>query len=171
MASTAGLEFNLSYSLAYAPPEVIQALEAHQRVLVADASADMWALGVIAFELLSKQQTFPFGTRREAVFAAISGRVPLPWERPELEAQRAADLRGLRRSIMLCLSRDPAQRPSAARLLAVWNHMFDSWTSVSGGTSEVVPVGRSAFDGAATPAEGSDGATTDKSSPSTTVPS
>jgi serine/threonine protein kinase len=102
---------------------------------VVSEAADMWALGVIAFELLTGQRTFPFGTTKHQVFDQISGRSPLPWEDPAGYTQRAAALRGLRRSVMLCLSRDPAQRPSAERLLVAWNHMFDSFSSVGGETT------------------------------------
>jgi hypothetical protein len=97
----------------------------------------MWALGVIAYELLTGQRTFPFGTTKEQVFDQISGRSLLPWEDPGGHAQRVAALRGLRRSIMLCLSRDSAARPSADRLLVAWNHMFDSFSSVGGETTTV----------------------------------
>ena len=44
----AGTRPGLSYSLQYAPPEVVAAVEARQPTLPADAAVDMWALGVIA---------------------------------------------------------------------------------------------------------------------------
>lgn len=52
----------------------------------------------------------------------------MPWERQELQAQIQAQLRGLRRSVLLCLARDAKLRPTAERLLATWNHMFDVQT-------------------------------------------
>ena len=99
----------------------------------------MWALGVIAFELLTRRRTFPYGTQREEIFDRIAGRAALPWECPAGAPYRAAALRGLRRSVMLCLSRDPNMRPSAERLLVAWNHMFDSISSVAGDTSDYTP--------------------------------
>lgn len=124
----------MSYSLAYAPPEVLRAVESGAHSIVADAATDMWALGVIAFELLCSTHAFPYGTKRETICDQISGRALLPWELPEVVVAQRPLLRGLRRTVLLCLSRDPARRPSAARLLAAWNAMFDSFTTV--GTTE-----------------------------------
>ena len=45
-ASRAGAAADLSFSLWYAPPEVIAAYKAGKRTLVAAPSADVWALGV-----------------------------------------------------------------------------------------------------------------------------
>jgi serine/threonine protein kinase len=45
-AARAGADAPLSFSLQYAPPEVILAHKADKRSIVADASADVWALGV-----------------------------------------------------------------------------------------------------------------------------
>ena len=38
----------ISYSLCYAAPEVVAALEAGKKQLEVDAAVDVWALGVIA---------------------------------------------------------------------------------------------------------------------------
>lgn len=45
-------------TLAYAAPEVVEALEGGRKV-VASAAQDMWALGVIAFEMLTGSSAFP----------------------------------------------------------------------------------------------------------------
>ena len=45
-ASRAGEAAELSFSLWYAPPEVIAAYKAGKRTLVANPSADVWSLGV-----------------------------------------------------------------------------------------------------------------------------
>lgn len=63
----------------------------------------------------------------------IAGRAPLRWERvgtPECD-EALKMLRGLRRSVLRCLSRDPARRPTCEALLASWNHMFDKVTSTT----------------------------------------
>ena len=61
----------------------------------------------------------------------IAGRTPLRWER--VGTQECDDalcmLRGLRRSVLRCLDRDPARRPTCEALLGSWNHMFDEVTS------------------------------------------
>jgi hypothetical protein len=61
------------------------------------------------------------------VFSAIAGRSRLPWEvgSPGNLEERLKPLRGLRVTILQCLSRDPSQRPSAARLLSSWDSSFD----------------------------------------------
>ena len=45
-ASRTGEAADLSFSLWYAPPELIVAYTAGERTLVADPSADVWSLGV-----------------------------------------------------------------------------------------------------------------------------
>ena len=45
-ASRAGEAADLSFSLWYAPPEVIAAYKAGKHTLVANPSADVWSLGV-----------------------------------------------------------------------------------------------------------------------------
>ena len=48
------MEAPLSYSLAYAAPETIAAAERKERVVVADPAVDVWALGVMAYELFTR---------------------------------------------------------------------------------------------------------------------
>lgn len=44
-----------------------------------------------------------------------------------LDAQaRVAKLRGLKRTVLRCLERDPRKRPTAQALVAAWNHSFDN---------------------------------------------
>ena len=86
----------------------------------------MWALGVVAFELLTNERAFPDGTPPEAILSALRGDSPLPWEEGASGADaRREKLRGLRRLVLPCLSRDPSQRPSAKSVLASWHSMFD----------------------------------------------
>eukprot|EP00892_Ulva_mutabilis_P002495 jgi/Ulvmu1/12246/UM086_0037.1 len=138
-----GAAVGLSYSLAYAPPEVVNAIEAAAPTLVASAKVDMWALGVIAYELLTQHHPFPPKATRASVRAQIAGRDKLPWERED-DPQRARDmdmLRGLKRSVMLCLDRDPEKRPTAEKLLWRWNNMFDKITSELTATATAAAAG------------------------------
>ena len=57
----------LSYSLSYAPPEVIQAVRGSRRTIVADTAMDAWALGIVAVELFTNQPTFSRLEDREKV--------------------------------------------------------------------------------------------------------
>ena len=67
---------------------------------------DIWAIGVIAFELLTGERVFPVVAAEsqeacdERVKAGIAGRLPLPWE-PKAEgcSERLAKMRGLKRTV------------------------------------------------------------------------
>lgn len=125
-AACADVEAPLSFSLKYAAPEVVAAYEAKDRTIVANPAMDMWALGLMAYELLTDTSAFPTGTSARAVCDQIAGRAPLPWEDPDAGPERLAKLRMLRRSLTSCLARDPAHRPTSTQLLASWNRLFDS---------------------------------------------
>ena len=89
-------------------------------------AADIWAIGVIAFELLTQERVFPPEATDESIMGVLRGRA-LPWEAGvEGQTERCGRLRGLRRAVMACLERDPLKRPSAESLLSSWEHVFDS---------------------------------------------
>ena len=107
-------------------------MEAGKKTIHVDSAVDIWAVGVIAFELLTGERAFFTHSTspqesNSATQEAIAGRVPLPWEGPnEATQQRLEKLRGLRRTVMRCLERDPARRPSSAALVSSWDHLFDN---------------------------------------------
>ena len=70
MRWVAGDKARLMFSIGYAPPEVVHALERGDNDIVADPAADMWALGVIAFELLTNTPVFEYGTSKQKAFDA-----------------------------------------------------------------------------------------------------
>jgi serine/threonine protein kinase len=126
----AGQEAPIACSLAYAAPEVVSALDAGKRSMVVEPALDVWALGVIAFEMLTRQRVFPsFSATREDIMSQLLGKRLLPWEEgAEGRDDKLVMLRGLKRTVLKCLERDPRGRPSAAGVLAAWGHMFDSVT-------------------------------------------
>ena len=96
-----------------------------------ESAVDIWSIGVIAFELLTGERAFPRHSvgadADQAVQDAIAGRTLLPWEGPSADtAERLKKLRGLRRTVLRCLDRDPAKRPTALSLLSSWDHTFDN---------------------------------------------
>ena len=129
---SAGSTASLSYSLKYAAPEVVHTLEAGSRTIHVDAAVDIWAVGVIAFELLTGERAFPThdmsaAESESAAQEAIAGRALLPWEgSSEATQQRLETLRGLKRTVTRCLDRNPANRPTAAGLVSSWDHTFDN---------------------------------------------
>lgn len=131
VGSTAGLSFSLNYTA----PEVLSALESGCDTILVDAAVDMWAVGVIAFELLTGEPAFqavgwPSPQSQQPVRDAIAGRAQLPWEEGgDTAAQRLRRLRGLRKTVTMCLQRDPSKRPSADALLDAWDHVFDEMTT------------------------------------------
>lgn len=127
----------LAFSLKYTAPEVVHALEAGCQSVVVDTAVDIWAVGVIAYELLTGDQDFlaqgfPSEDRKQTTLDAIAGRVPLPWEEGSHGVQdRLVKLKGMRRTVLSCLDRNPSKRPTAASLQRAWGHAFDQITNTS----------------------------------------
>jgi serine/threonine protein kinase len=83
---------------------------------------DIWALGVMAFELLTRTSLFAPFTPKEEILKAMSGEAKLPWEGGSAQATELRSRLGrLESSILRCLERDPLQRPSALEILKQWN--------------------------------------------------
>lgn len=74
-----------------------------------DASADIFALGVLAFELVSARR--PFAT--PAIMLAMSGSLPVPAFLPDDPSP------ALHEHIIACLAEDPARRPGIQALRAI----------------------------------------------------
>eukprot|EP00892_Ulva_mutabilis_P005644 jgi/Ulvmu1/3451/UM016_0071.1 len=132
-ATYAGTDVRLAFSPSYAPPEVAMAAERGARTIVADAAADMWALGLMAFELLTGKAVFPpMTSTREGIWAQLCGRAVLPWEvgAPEQSAN-LAKLGVLKRAILQCLQRKPEDRPTAEKVLMHWRNLFEPSTTTA----------------------------------------
>lgn len=94
---------------------------------VASPEADMWAVGLLSFELLTGERVFPEGTPLSTVHATLRGKTLFPWEEGAANAAKNKEkLRGLQRLVMPCLSRNPKQRPSAKAAITSFHSMFDN---------------------------------------------
>lgn len=91
-----------------------------------DPAVDVWALGVIAFELFCGRRLFPPGTDSSDITAQLLGRDPLPWEAGGgvAGAELEACMRGLRGSVLQCLAREARERPTSAEVLGQWDSIF-----------------------------------------------
>lgn len=102
------------------PPEAATAVREQQEVPAA-AATDLWALGVIACQLLVPASAVHAAMQPDSAAAwdAACGRAPFPWEpaAPERPAC-VAELRGAAAAVLGCVSREPGDRPTAARLAA-----------------------------------------------------
>ena len=112
----------------YAAPEVLRAFDAEEKITV-QPSQDIWALGVMLYEIITQGPTFPPGTQASALYECASGRQQYPWEADAAlsDAQwRRSRLRGV---ASLCLARDAAQRPSAREISQKLAQMSSATTS------------------------------------------
>jgi serine/threonine protein kinase len=117
---SAGTRTGLTFSLNYAGPELLAAHANGRKTIDVDPSADIWSLGVVAYELLSLKRLFSPGTPEFEIRHMITGQLPLPWE-----AADPRHLRTLKYSVLQCLSRVPDERPTAAGVVAAWRNLLD----------------------------------------------
>jgi serine/threonine protein kinase len=111
--------------LEYAPPEDVAAQEDGQLSSAADCMTDVWALGVIAYELFTHRRAFPQNSSGAGAKSCLVGREPLPWEfdgsRRDTEIEKTLELLGpWRPSVLQCLERESVRRPQSAWLAATW---------------------------------------------------
>jgi serine/threonine protein kinase len=113
------------FTLAYASPEVVAVFEAGQATHAVAPAADVWALGVIAFEMLTGESVFDPFSGKDAVLSAIAGRSQLPWEGPR-RLELLARLYAFEPCVMACLQRDPTERPSVGAVVEAWVHLMQT---------------------------------------------
>ena len=66
----AGMSTRLTFSPAFAPPETLCAVQEGAITTLADTASDVWAMGVIAYELSTKQPPFPVMVRLQPTILA-----------------------------------------------------------------------------------------------------
>ncbi|KAG2432076.1 hypothetical protein HXX76_009003 [Chlamydomonas incerta] len=114
-AASAGEAAPPSCTPLYSPPEQLRAaLEGHACAAAVSPAADMWAFGVVAFEVLSGSRFYGPSPSLQSVLEAVFGHRPLPCEGGEASALAGVELAQARRLIAHLVVRPPAQRWSAA---------------------------------------------------------
>lgn len=68
----------IAFTIPYAAPEMIAAHEADTPLHDVQPAADVLALGLIAFEMLTSECVFAPSTSSQVIFDALSGRSQLP---------------------------------------------------------------------------------------------
>ena len=125
----AGAEVPITYTLSYMPPEVAAAVYRGDTTIRSDAAADVWALGVMAYELLTRTTLFPsLVTTTAPAWKQLLGQAPLPWEPGSERDNELGQLRALKRGVLACLEREPKDRPSSESVLSTWASIFDAQT-------------------------------------------
>jgi serine/threonine protein kinase len=125
--SAAGQRTDLSLTLAYSAPEVMASYESKQRTHIATAAADVWALGVIAFEMLTGEPIFPPLATHSEISSAAIGRSEMPWEGPR-RGELLRKLRVFEASVLECLERDPGKRPPIESVVRGWDSLLHATT-------------------------------------------
>lgn len=106
----------LRFTLEYTAPEAAIEWESGATSGRVACSLDIWAFGVVAYELLTRNRAFPSKMSDTEIWSQICGRSLLPWE--QLSNGAPHHFRARAKGIVLeCLHRDPAQRPTAQALV------------------------------------------------------
>eukprot|EP00892_Ulva_mutabilis_P008949 jgi/Ulvmu1/6426/UM003_0055.1 len=111
LAARAGQPAPRGHTPGYTAPEIVAAHEAGTAPPPADPATDAWALGVMAFELLTGHPAFNFLNGSKEAYAQLRGDALLPWEGDRLTDAVRQKLGVLRTPILQTLSRDAAARP------------------------------------------------------------
>lgn len=111
----------IMYTLSYAAPETVQAIMRGERTTIVDPAIDVWALGVMAYELLTCARLFR-STSKKQIEMTMAGELALPWEDTASAdfVENEARLGWMRATICSMLNRDPAQRPTLAEVVHQW---------------------------------------------------
>jgi serine/threonine protein kinase len=77
----AGEEAKNSFTLKYAAPETIITFKNDHTSIVADAAVDVWAFGMICYELLTHRSFYGSSCDGQGVMEQLLSETPLPSER------------------------------------------------------------------------------------------
>eukprot|EP00892_Ulva_mutabilis_P004372 jgi/Ulvmu1/2306/UM013_0154.1 len=127
-----GTTARLSYTLAYAAPEVLRARLAGAATIEVHEALDVWALGVMAFELFTGEPAFQMYNGADAVMREITGGEPLPWEAGRISANDKRRVGIFYGTLLTLLARDASERPSMSGVCSACNRLLSSTTTHEG---------------------------------------
>eukprot|EP00892_Ulva_mutabilis_P012607 jgi/Ulvmu1/9719/UM055_0057.1 len=144
LAARTGGPASIAFTLTYAPPEVARLYHEGAPTLTADPATDAWALGVIAFELLTGRPAFDMlsGGMQE-VQRQLRGDAELPWEGSRFTPEVRKQLGAFKTPILAMLTRDPARRSSCRQLAEALQSVFLTPTTT---TTTMTPPPRRSYD-------------------------
>ena len=109
---------------------MVHAVTSGKQSVQASAAPDVWALGCIAWELLTGTPVFtPDATPSSMQEAFDSG--TLPWQQPASREALVPRLRMLERTVLACLQTEPNKRPTSREVLGAWNGLFETLTGTT----------------------------------------
>lgn len=124
-----GAVSRLTFSVSYSPPETLMTLRSGARSIKSDPATDIWAIGLVAYELIHRQRAFrEFSWTFTDVLDAAAGAKAYPWEERPGTFKRDPELRALGSVVRACLARDAAARPTAEQLVQKFHRLFDGTT-------------------------------------------
>lgn len=113
---------NMCYTLRYAAPEVVQGDQTSKEPPFATIAADVWALGVIAYEVLCGQRLFNKDMNQAEVVSMMLGYTPLPFEANPALFQSMNAPPNAQNMLRQMLQRNPTARPALKDVLS--NSLF-----------------------------------------------
>ncbi|DBA83586.1 TPA: hypothetical protein ACH3X1_006158 [Trebouxia sp. C0004] len=113
---------NMCYTLRYAAPEVVQGDQSGKEPPLATPAADVWGLGVIAYEILCGLRLFNKEMNQGEVVSMLLGYTPLPFEANPALFQSISAPPNAQSMLRQMLQRNPTARPALKDVLS--NSLF-----------------------------------------------
>jgi Protein tyrosine and serine/threonine kinase len=118
----------LSISTRWSSPEIQKARDRKQETMEASTASDVWAFGVMGYELLTEKTAFAPGMPKGTIRRMLIGRAPLPWEDHSNSSDLTDDISDneLKGIVLSCLARKPEIRPTAEALALTLRKLVDA---------------------------------------------
>ena len=119
-AAQIGTNQMLSYTPKFAPPELGQIIMKGQSHFVVSGAVDVWALGIMAWTLLTGSLPYVCG---DELMPKLLGQQLFPWEE-KMDAKTNFKLGLLKPAVLSMLNRDPEKRATIHEVHTEWNSLL-----------------------------------------------